>query len=42
VDATVVGVSRPERVQQTIDLLAVEIPDALWDELEALKPEARI
>jgi D-threo-aldose 1-dehydrogenase len=42
VDATVVGVSRPERVRQTIDLLAVEIPDALWDELEALKPEARI
>jgi D-threo-aldose 1-dehydrogenase len=42
VDATVVGVSRPERVQDTIDLLAVDIPDALWDELEALVPKATI
>lgn len=38
VDSTVVGVSRPERVRQTLDLLAVEIPDALWEELDALAP----
>jgi D-threo-aldose 1-dehydrogenase len=42
VDATVVGVSRPERVQQTIDLLDVAIPESLWEELETLRPEARI
>jgi len=38
VDSTVVGVSAPERVQQTLDLLAVDIPDDLWNELEALAP----
>jgi D-threo-aldose 1-dehydrogenase len=42
VDSTVVGVSRPERVKDTVDLLAVEIPDALWEELEALTPKATI
>ncbi|MCC3762884.1 aldo/keto reductase [Glycomyces sp. TRM65418] len=42
VDATVVGVSRPERVQDTIDLLAVDIPESLWEELEALVPKVAI
>jgi D-threo-aldose 1-dehydrogenase len=42
VDSTVVGVSRPERVKDTIDLLAVDIPDALWEELETLAPKATI
>jgi len=42
VDSTVVGVSRPERVQQTLDLLAVEIPESLWEKLEALVPDAKI
>jgi D-threo-aldose 1-dehydrogenase len=36
VDATIVGVSAPERVPQTLELAEVEIPDALWEELEAL------
>lgn len=36
VTATVVGVSKPERVQQTLDLSAVAIPDAAWDELLAV------
>jgi D-threo-aldose 1-dehydrogenase len=36
VDATIVGVSAPERVQQTLELAQVEIPDALWAELDAL------
>jgi D-threo-aldose 1-dehydrogenase len=38
VDATVVGVSAPERVQQTLDLARIAIPDALWPELAALAP----
>jgi D-threo-aldose 1-dehydrogenase len=42
VDSTVVGISRPERIRETLDLLAVEIPADLWVELEALRPEARI
>lgn len=30
---TIVGMSRPERVQQTLDFARVEIPDACWEEL---------
>ncbi len=33
VTATIVGMSRPERIQQTIDYLTWPIPGALWDEL---------
>jgi D-threo-aldose 1-dehydrogenase len=36
VDVTIVGMSKPERVQQTIDLATIEIPPALWDELRDL------
>lgn len=38
IDATIVGVSAPERVAETIELAGVDIPDALWEELEALTP----
>lgn len=38
VDSTVVGVSAPDRVQQTLDLAAVTVPDPLWDEIEAIAP----
>lgn len=38
VDSTVVGVSSPERVQETLDLARIAIPDALWQELAALAP----
>jgi D-threo-aldose 1-dehydrogenase len=38
IDSTVVGVSSPERVQATLDLARVAIPDALWQELAALAP----
>jgi D-threo-aldose 1-dehydrogenase len=38
IDSTVVGVSSPERVRQTLDLAGVPIPDGLWAELEALVP----
>ena len=37
--STVVGLSRPERVQQTIDLATHPVPDELWHRLEALVPE---
>jgi D-threo-aldose 1-dehydrogenase len=33
--STICGVTRPERVQQTLDWAALPIPDALWDELAA-------
>ena len=38
VDSTVVGMSSPERLAQTLELAAVEIPDELWDELEQVVP----
>jgi D-threo-aldose 1-dehydrogenase len=34
--ATIVGMSRPERLQQTLDLMRVPIPDELWSRLDAL------
>jgi len=37
--STIVGLSRPERVQQTIDLATHPVPDDLWPHLEALVPE---
>jgi D-threo-aldose 1-dehydrogenase len=33
VTATICGVTRPERVRQTLDWAAVKVPDALWDDL---------
>ena len=36
VDVTIVGMSKPERIQQTIDLATMELPPALWDELGEL------
>lgn len=46
VASTIVGVSSPERVQQTVAWARQPIPDALWKELEALPfdmddPEAK-
>ena len=38
VDSTVVGVSSPERIAQTLELAAVSIPDELWAELEQATP----
>jgi D-threo-aldose 1-dehydrogenase len=38
IDSTVVGVSSPSRVAETLDLAAVPIPDGLWAELDALTP----
>ena len=39
VDSTVVGVSAPERVAQTLELAGVDVPDELWAELEQLVPD---
>jgi D-threo-aldose 1-dehydrogenase len=36
ITATIVGFSRPERVQQTLDLADTPIPDALWSELASI------
>jgi D-threo-aldose 1-dehydrogenase len=36
IDVTIVGMSKPERVQETIDLATTAIPDQLWIELDAV------
>lgn len=36
IHSTIVGMTRPERVQQTIDAARTPVPDALWPELDAL------
>lgn len=36
VDGTIIGISRPERIAQTIDLATITIADACWDELMAI------
>ena len=47
VDSTIVGMTRPERIAQTVELANTPIPDALWPELETIAdperedPEAR-
>jgi D-threo-aldose 1-dehydrogenase len=38
VHSTVVGVSSPSRVAETLSLANVPIPPSLWDELESLVP----
>ena len=37
--STIVGLSRPERVGQTLDLATHPVPDELWPRLEVLVPE---
>jgi D-threo-aldose 1-dehydrogenase len=41
VDSTIVGISRPERVEQTLELAAHPIPDELWERLEPLATPSR-
>ncbi len=36
ITSTIVGVSHPQRIQQTLELASIPIPDALWSELDAL------
>jgi D-threo-aldose 1-dehydrogenase len=40
--STIVGMSKPSRVQDTVDAASQVLPDALWDELEALLPPERV
>ena len=40
--STVIGMSRPERVDQTLAAAASPVPDAIWDELESLLPPERV
>jgi D-threo-aldose 1-dehydrogenase len=42
IDSTVVGVSSPERVAQTLQLAAVAVPDELWAELEQATPDREL
>jgi D-threo-aldose 1-dehydrogenase len=40
ITSTIVGVTRPERIDETLRLAALAIPDGLWQELDALPFEA--
>ena len=41
ITSTIVGMSRPERIDQTVELATLPIPEALWKELAGLAaPEA--
>jgi D-threo-aldose 1-dehydrogenase len=42
IESTVVGVSSPERIAQTIELAGVAIPDELWPELEQATPPRQL
>ena len=42
IDSTVVGVSSPQRIDQTLELAAVQIPDELWAELEQATPDREL
>jgi D-threo-aldose 1-dehydrogenase len=36
ITGTIVGMTRPERIEQTLEFATVEIPDACWDDLLAV------
>ena len=40
ITSTIIGYSKPERIQQTLDLAATAISNELWSKLEALMPVA--
>jgi D-threo-aldose 1-dehydrogenase len=40
--STIVGMSKPSRVQDTLDAASQQLPDDLWDELESLLPPERV
>jgi D-threo-aldose 1-dehydrogenase len=35
--STIVGISLPERVTQTVELAQFPVPDSLWDELNSIE-----
>lgn len=38
ITVTIVGMSRPERIESTVELASIDIPADVWDEIEALGP----
>ncbi|WP_298461937.1 aldo/keto reductase [uncultured Cellulomonas sp.] len=40
--STVVGMSRPSRIQDTLDAASAPLPDGIWVELESLLPPERV
>jgi D-threo-aldose 1-dehydrogenase len=36
ITSTIIGISKPERIQQTLELYAEQIPDEIWPELDAV------
>ncbi|MBO9554599.1 aldo/keto reductase [Cellulomonas sp.] len=40
--STIVGMSRPQRIAETVDAATTAVPDAMWPELEALLPPAHV
>jgi D-threo-aldose 1-dehydrogenase len=36
ITSTIVGISRPERLSETLELAQYALPESLWDELEAI------
>jgi D-threo-aldose 1-dehydrogenase len=42
INSTVVGVSSPQRITQTLELARVAIPDELWSELERATPDPEL
>lgn len=38
ITVTIVGMSRPERVESTVELASIDIPAEVWEEIEALGP----
>jgi D-threo-aldose 1-dehydrogenase len=38
ITSTVVGMSRPERYDEALELASLEVPEELWDELDRLAP----
>ena len=38
ITVTIAGMSRPERIQRTIELASIEIPSEIWTEIDALGP----
>jgi D-threo-aldose 1-dehydrogenase len=42
IHSTIVGISAPERVRETLELLEVEIPEDLWAQLEGLTPSPEL
>jgi D-threo-aldose 1-dehydrogenase len=41
VTSTIVGMTRPERIAQTVELAEVAIPEALWSEIESIEFDAK-